>query len=220
MNLEKQFRFFTDKLKVKEVPIGKSLLLLLFMGIPGKFIPKTIRYIVAHALAKDAGSPDYFKKVDTLTQILGTLGGFGAAFGFKNWRGLKNLLGETGAEALALGTLTGAIDAGFNRAEWYANDLTDWMSNGARNKILDIIAGIRKKPVEASLEVAKAAGQMKTELGALPEAASSAWRVPAEEEYAGPSEAAEVSAPTELGAPEEIDPVERVEQHLAEMSKV
>lgn len=154
-----------------DVPLVKTLLLLGFTAVPGKFIPWMIRWVLAKTFSPTA--PDYFKKVDILTQVLGALAGFGAAYGVK--KKLRGFLGETGAEAMAVGTLLGALDAGFNRVGKYNTDLSDVISHGLRDKLLDLVGKIRGTELTGPGQVAAAAGR-KTALAGLPEAGTSAWR--------------------------------------------
>ena len=154
-----------------DVPLVKTLLLLVFMGVPGKFIPWMIRWILAKVF--DPTAPDYFKKVDILTQVLGSLAGFGTAYGVK--KTLRGFLGERGAELMAVGTLAGSLDAGFNRVGKYERDLSDIVSHGLRDKLEDLIGKIRGTELTGPGQVAAAAGR-RTALGGLPEAGTSAWR--------------------------------------------
>jgi len=206
MSLERQFRFITDKVRVMDVPIGKVLLWLLLMGVPGKFIVRMVRQAVAKAIPP--ATVGYLEKVDTWTQILGTLSGFGVATLFKKVGPIKRFFGETGAEALAVGTLAGAIDAGFgkpSKGQNVAEDLSDKISDKVRDLILSITGkrAVALKPTEIPVT--------KEELGGLPERASSAWKEPGEEEYASPE--------AELGSPEEVDPIQKIEETLSELSK-
>lgn len=154
-----------------DVPLVKTLLLLGFMAVPGKFIPWMIRWGLAKAFSPTA--PDYFKKVDIWTQVLGSLAGFGAAYGVK--KTLRGFLGERGAELMAVGTLAGSLDAGFNRVGQYNTDLTDKISHGLREKLLDLIGKIRGTELTGPGQVGAAAGR-KTSLAGFPEAGTSAWR--------------------------------------------
>lgn len=206
MSLERQFRFITDKVRIMDLPIGKTILWLLLMGVPGKFIVRMVRQAVAKAIPP--ATVGYLEKVDTWTQILGTLSGLGVATLFKKVGPIKRFLGETGAEALAVGTLAGTIDAGFgkpSKGQDVAEDLSDKISDKVRDLILSIA---RKKPVE--LKPAETSSK-EQELGALPERATSAWKGPGEEEYASPK--------AELGSPEEVDPIQKIEETLSELSK-
>jgi len=219
--MEKQFRWITDKVKLWDVPIGKSLLLLLFMGIPGKFIARMVRHLMVGVL--DATDPDYYKKVDMYSQLLTTGLGFGAALGVK--KGLKGVLGETGSEAMALGTLTGALDAGFNRVGANVNrDLSDLIGHETADKLDYIIYRIKGTPVAtAGPGKAKALG-----LAGFPEAGSSAWReqqrwlasseAPKARETAGPRETIVRREPVSSEAP--VDPIQRMEEILVAKSKL
>jgi len=157
--------------RLADVPVGKAVLFLIFMGVPGKFIPWIIRWILAKTLNTTA--PDYFKKVDIWTQIAGALAGFGAAWGVK--KGLTGFLGETGAELVSAATLAGSLDAGFNRVGQYNKDFSDMISHGLREKLLDAIGAIRGTALTGPGQVGTAAG-MKTALAGFPEAGSSGWR--------------------------------------------
>lgn len=218
MPLEKGFRWVTDKLKIWDVPLGKAALLLLFMGVPGKFVPWLIRWILAKTLSPTA--PNYFKKVDIYTQVLGFVTGLGGAAATKKW--LRSFLGETGAEAMALGWITGSIDSGWNRVGTPEQDLSDVISHGARDKLLDIIGKIKGTALTGPGQVATAAGR-KTKLAGFPEAGSSAWREQ-QKFLAGPGARKPVRTaaprPAAIGTPQRpIDPIQQIEDTLAEMSR-
>lgn len=218
MSLEKQFRWVTDKLKIWDVSLGKAALLLLFMGVPGKFVPWLIRWILAKTLSPTA--PDYFKKVDIYTQVLGFVTGLGGAVATKKW--LRGLLGETGAEAMALGWITGSIDSGWNRVGALEQDLSDVIGHGARDKLLDIIGKIKGTALTGPGQVATATGR-KTKLAGFPEAGTSAWREQ-QRHLASPEARKSVRTaaprPAAVGAAQKpIDPIQHMEEVLAAMSR-
>ena len=197
--MEKQFRWITD-VRPADIPVGKALLLLLFMGLPGKFTTKVVSYLLG--LTKLTG-----KQVVNWANVLGPLAGAGEAYVFKKY--LRGLLGETGAEALALGTLAGAIDAGFER-EIPNKDLTDRMSNKVRDKLIDLISKFRT------------AGPGRTKLGGYPEAGSSGWR----EQLPwlaspGTQKPAQTASPElAVGSPQEpVDPIQLIEETLRAKSR-
>ena len=209
MSLEKQFRWVTDRVKIGEAPVGKMALLLLFMGVPGKFIPKMTEYLILRCLKGKVVGADYYKKVAMWKQIISLGAGLGAAIGFKKWRWLRERLGETGTEALALGTLAGTVDGGFSRldtAENFHKDFTDKISEGAKVKLLKLVGktgvDVASLAAEISPAPAPAPAPTETEAGAFPE------RAPGEEEYIGPE--------AEFGSPEE-DPVEELDKALSRL---
>lgn len=219
MTLERQFRWVTDKLKVWDVPLGKAVLLLLFMGLPGKFIPYAIRWILAKTLSPTA--PDYFKKVDIYTQVLGFVTALGGAAATKKW--LRGFLGETGAEAMALGWITGSIDSGWNRVGVFERDLSDVIGHGARDKLLDIIGKIKGTALSGPAQVTTAAGR-KTALAGFPEAGSSGWReqLPwlAGPKTQRPAQTAS-PRPAPVASPQEpADPIQRMEEILRAKSRM
>lgn len=204
MSAEKQFRWITDVRPV-DLPAGKALLLLLLMAVPGKLTTKLVRFLLG-LTGKLTGKTLY-----RWANVIGPLVGAGEAYAFKKW--CKGFLGETGAEYLALGTLAGAIDAGFER-ETIAGldkDLTDRIADPVRDKIVDLVSKLRT------------AGPGRTRLGGMPEAGSSALReqLPflASPQTRKPVRTA-APRPTAVGTPRKPeDPIQFIEETLRAMSK-
>lgn len=205
--MERQFRWITDKARIGDVPIGKALLMLLLMGFPGKFTTKVVRYLLG-LTGKLTGRTLY-----QWSNFIGPLVGFGEAYAFKKW--LRGPLGETGAEALALATLAGAIDAGFER-ETIAQldkDLSDIVADFPRDKFVEIINKIRGVAVSGP----------GTKLAGFPEAGSSAWRE--QQKFLASPEARKpvrtaAPRPAAVGAPQKpIDPIQQMEEILAAKSR-
>ena len=142
----------TSGLRPGEIPLGKALMLILFMALPGKLTTKTVRFLLG--LTGKLTGRDLYRVANVVGPLVAAL----EAYGFNKWRGLKSFLGPTGTEYLALGTIAGAIDAGFERETITEidKDLSDVMSDAVRNKI---VAVVRKF---------KPAG--------FPEAGTSGWR--------------------------------------------
>lgn len=202
--MERQFRWITD-VRPAEIPVGKALLLLLSMALPGKLTTKLVRFLLG-LTGKLTGRTLY-----RWANVIGPLVGAGEAYAFKKW--CRGFLGETGAEALALGTLAGAIDAGFER-ETIAEldkDLTDRIADPVRDKIVALVRKLRA--------------------GGLPEAGSSGWREqlpwlagskagrPAR--TAGPG-LARTSSPrlAAVGSPQKpVDPIQLIEETLRAKSR-
>jgi len=203
MSLATKFDWVADQ-RPLNLPLGKTILLLVFMGIPGKLIVRLVNRIIRNVLSPTA--PDYLKKVDLWTRIAGFLAGAGATWGFENWNWLRNKLGSTGVEALSVGTLAGTLDAMMQRSGMgYENrDFTNYVSEGLTDRLAAIVEKVRGTALVGP------------RLGGLPEAQSSAWETPRTEEFIqGPAE-----KPAELGTPEKpADPVQRAEEILAEKSK-
>ena len=182
----------------KDVPLGKSLLLLFLGAIPGKMTTKVVRLIIGKLTkGREVGGMDVYQ----LSNIVGPIVGFLEAMG---WRSgfIKRNLGETFSEALAVGTVMGSVDAAFERGtvDKIDKDLSDYIADAPRDLVAKILAKVSGGTTET-----EGAG-----ISGFPEAASSAWT--GEQEYAGPSTEA-------LGSPEE-DPVESIENALEKMSKL
>jgi len=199
MNAERTFSSIADWRPFGDLPLGKALLYLGLTGIPGKLTTKIVRALIGKITK---GAPIAGMDVYKFSNIVGPLVGILEAWG---WKGLRKSLGETLSEALAVGTIAGSLDAGFERGgiSRMDKDLTDHMSDFVRGKIFKA-AGVGALPgitpiSEIPLETAGSG------LGAFPEAASSAFT--GEERYAGPS----------LASPE--DPVNAIEEKLKEISK-
>jgi len=203
--MERQFRWITD-VRPADIPVGKALLLLLFMALPGKLTTKVVRFLLG-LTGKLTGKALY-----RWANVIGPLIGAGEAYAFKKW--CKGFLGETGAEYLALGTLAGAIDAGFER-ETIADldkDLTDRIADPVRDKIVDLVSKLRT------------AGPGRTRLGGMPEAGSSALReqLPflASPGTGRPARTA-APRPATVGNPQQpVDPIQLIEETLRAKSRM
>jgi|GEM_PF-2764834 len=205
MSAEKQFRWITD-VRPADIPVGKALLLLLLMALPGKLTTKVVRFLLG-LTGKLTGKTLY-----QWANVIGPLVGAGEAYAFKKW--LKGPLGETGAEYLALGTLAGAIDAGFERGTIadLDKDLTDRIADPVRDKIVDFVRKFRT------------AGPGRTKLGGLPEAGSSAlreqlpWLASPEARKSVRTAAPGLGA---VGTPQKpVDPIQFIEETLRAKSRM
>lgn len=197
------------------VPVGKSILLLLLMGFPGKFTTKAVRYLMG--LTGKIPTDALYK----WSNVVGPIVAYLEAYGFGKLKFMRNLLGDSGLEALKIGLLTGAIDAGWNRMGMATvdRDLSDIIGDETRTLLVKAVRAV-------------SGGKF----GAMPEAGSSAWReqqrwlaspqagpgttaspvgtAPTARQFAGPST-------TGLGAPQvEADPVQIAEEVLAAKSRL
>lgn len=197
------------------VPVGKAILLLILMGFPGKFTTKVVRYLMG-LTGKLEGQTLY-----KWSNVVGPIVAYLEAYGFGKLKFMRNLLGDSGLEALKIGLLTGAIDAGWNRADIARldRDLSDIIGDETRTLLVKAVRAISGGT-----------------FGSIPEAGSSAWReqqrwlaspqrgpgttrspvgtAPTARQFAGPST-------TGLGAPQvEADPVQVAEEVLAAKSRL
>jgi len=208
MSLEKATRTVTD-IRLKGVPVGKSALLALLMGMPGKFIPRLVRYALPPIIVKIKPGMEVgqrIKQIDFWTRVLGLLGDYGLAYTFANVRAIKNALGPTLTEALTIGTMAGGIDALGQSSSLADADISNRISRPVADKIREVIMvlrGIAPSPDMAGPKRYPGSAQ----LGAFPEAATSAF-----------GEKEEFIASPEVTKP--VDPVQRAEEILAEKSKI
>jgi len=188
-----------------DIPYGKGLLLDLAL-IPGKLTATLMRQLVAVF-----GKPTTAEKAAQLSKIGGVLGlgvnSFLAWLFNRGW--FRRLVGETGSEALAVGMVMAAIDKLYPTLTVSAQDtdLSDVVSNKAVDKLM---AAIGKGGAIGSPELGSP--ELSSQLSGFPETQSSAFAP--EESYAGP----ELGSP-DLGSPEAEDPVQELENILAQKSQ-
>lgn len=201
-----------DKLieqKPMGIPYGKAIWLILALAL-GKFTVRGANRVIRNVLKPT--DPQYLKKVDWMTKVFGFVVGSGAAYGLGHWGWLERKLGRLGTEGLVLGTTTGMLDAMLQRSGMgYENrDVSNWISEGVTDKLAEVVGKIKG--------VALIGPSAKRNLGAFPEAASSAFEHPREEEYIVSPEEAPTQAATTPTSP--VDPAQRAEEILAEKSKI
>ncbi len=199
-----------DKLieqKPMGIPYGKGIWLILALAL-GKFTVRGANRIIRNVLKPT--DPNYIKKIDLYTKVFGFVAGSGAAYGLGHWGWLERKLGTLGTEGLVLGTTTGMLDAMLQRsgAGYENRDVTNWISEGITDELAKIVEKVKGVALVGP----------KRNLGALPEAQSSAWENPREEEYIqSPEESPRQAATTPLSP---VDPAQFAEEVLAEKSKI
>ena len=189
----------------KDLPIGKALVLLLFASIPGKLTTKLVRLFLGKVLGFGVTKTTVAGlNVYQWSNIVGPVVGLLEAWGY-NSRFIRKALGDVGADALAVGTIYGSIDAGFERGgiTKMDTDLTDIISNAIRDKVAVAL------PAALPTVTSGASPSRKTALGSFPERSSAAFTGRGEQDYAGPA----------LGNPAR-DPIADIEKTLEQMSQL
>lgn len=201
MSMEKLFGGLA-RIRPKTIPVGKGVLFAIALII-GKLPPKLIRRAMAEFAPVAAG-----KGLAYATAGAQLLAGILISYGFKTSM-VRRILGETGSEAFAVAQITGAIEQAYSAATISNRDedLSDVSTDLVVDKLFAAIGKVRGTPASApaSEETETAPVEQQAQLGAFPERGSAGWQPQGgEEEYAGPEE----------------DPVERIEQVLAQKSEM
>ena len=193
MSAENLFGKIAD-LRVKNAPLGKGALYLLGL-FPGKFVTGLVRNLVAKYAPVD-------KKISMSkwAAVLGPVAGILLAMGWET-RFIKRLFGDTLAEALAVGTVAGSIDAAYAPAKMETRGVD--ISDVVVDKILGKVAPVGALPAPTATSSPEYS---------FPELGTSGLGAFPGEETGTFGEEKTFGTPEELG-----DPVQDIEDKLKEL---